>query len=363
MPDNIYGERFLAARGGPAWHRIGTVLDDPEMTAVEAIERAGIDYEYMSAPVGYEIPGIGFVQDEDRVAILRGPSKQDESWERLGVVSGNYRYLQNRELAEGVDRIREATGWRVETVGALGRGETVFMTLFAGTKEVKGDEVQNYFLVADGKAARRSLGISSTHVRTVCANTLQAAEQAASTQVKLPHHGDVQADYAMWTEIVPELEKLGANTFAELERMANAKITRKQAERIIAAAYPNPKASSKTLAANVILELERGVVSNETLGRLGKAKTAHEQELDRVLSTREAILGRYDQLNDNVEGLPARVIGEIAGTAYMALQAVTETLDWGDSLRGKTSDSGCIFGNKRIQKARAWTAAVAASRN
>lgn len=361
MPASIYGERFAAFRGGPGWHNLGTVKDDPNMTAVEAIKEAGLDYEYRTVPVGYELPGIGFVQDADRVAILRGPNKDGESWERLGIVSGDYRYLQNVELAEGVDAIREKTGWPVETVGALGQGETVFMTLFSGKASIKGDEVQKWFLVTDGKAADRSLSISSVGVRVVCQNTLMAAERSASTQIKISHGGDVQKDYSMWTEIIPSLEKQQEGMFAELGRMANVRVDRKGAERIIAAAFADPKANKKAVAANVILEAAPAV-SNESLARLVDAKNRHEAELDRMLDLRKAVFGRYEELNDNAEDLPAKVIGELAGTPYMVLQAVTETVDWGDSRRGKTSESAAIFGAKRNIKIRAWNAALSASR-
>jgi hypothetical protein len=359
MSDSIYGDRFLAARGGPAWHSKGTVMDDPAMTALDGIKKAHIDYEYVSVPVGYQLPSGQFVQDDERVAILRGPSGNDTEWVRLGIVSDNYTYLQNHELAAGVDAVRQATGWRLETVGALGQGEVVFMSLYSGKRSIKGDEIDTYFLVSDGKAAKRSLSISSTIVRVVCKNTLAAADGKSSVGVKLGHRGSVATDFSDWIALVPKLAEIEEGQYLDLERMASARISDAQAKRIIAAAYPEPKKSSKAHVVDVLSD--PSVVDMAVYGRLQSAKSAHESELDRILTMREAVFENYVRFNDGAEvggRMEPAVLAAVAGTPYAALQAITEVVDWGDSLRGPSSDVAGIFGAKRAIKERAWDAAL-----
>lgn len=366
MADAIFGERFVGMRK-PAWHTLGHVLQE-QVTAEEALTIGGITYQYVSSPIGYTLPDGTFVQTEDRVVVLREPTHDDPEWRRLGIVSNKYSFLQNEELAKGLDAIAAQTGWKFETVGALHNGATIFLTLDAGSRSVKGDEYRQFFIVSDGKASGRTLQISVAPVRVVCANTLMAAESSASMSVKIPHSSNVSDSYAFWTQIVAGLEKSRQHTFDALDRMASVRITNLQAKSIIEAAYPLPVKNAKARIAEQ-LKSESGMdseVRDAALDRLAIGETSYEYWRTYAIKRREAAFTLYERFNaGNEQGgaLSATVLDQVAETPYAALQAVTELADWSGAGKGASIAASALFGDRGKVKARAWDAALSFSAN
>lgn len=361
MSDMIFGQRFVGMRE-PAWHGLGTVLTD-QVTAQEAIKIGGIDFEYKSAPIGYDLPDGTFVSDGDRVAILRSPVKDDNVWRRLGFASANYTYLQNAELAEGLDAIAEKTGWKFETVGALGHGQTVFMTLSAGKRSVFGDEYDQFFIVSDGKVAGRALGITVAPVRVVCANTLAMAEQSATNHIRLPHNKSVASDFAFWLNLIGGLEKDRERAFKSLEMMAKRRIEDVDAKAIIAAAFPMPNRNQKARQSDALKDSVG--LSDEVLASSLEALKTGDQSFEywtrHAEKRRDAAFTLYERFNDGDEQggkLPKRVLTKVQATPYAALQAVTELVDWSGRGKDEVIAASAIFGDGRKVKARAWSAAL-----
>lgn len=361
MSDMIFGERFVGMRE-PAWHGLGTVLQD-QVTAQEAIKVGGIDFEYKSAPIGYELPDGTFVNDGDRVAILRSPVPDDNVWRRLGFASAGYTYLQNVELAEGLDAIATKTGWKFETVGALGHGQTVFMTLSAGKRAVLGDEYDQFFIISDGKVAGRALGITIAPVRVVCANTLAMAEQSATNHVKLPHNKTVAHDFNFWLGLIGGLEKDRERAFKSLEIMAKRRIGDEDAKAIIAAAYPLPNRNQKARQSDALKEsvgLADDVLA-AAIEALKDGDKSYEYWTRHAEKRREAAFTLYERFNDGDEQggkLPKRVLTKLQATPYAALQSVTELVDWSGRGKDEAIAASAIFGDGRKIKARAWSAAL-----
>lgn len=342
MAHEIFGKRFVGVREA-AWHGLGTVISDP-IPAVEALKVAGIDYQYVTSPLFVETPDGRSTAVDNRQAILRSPTEDDPQWKVLGTSSHDYTFLSNEELAKGLDSIGEATGWTLESLGALKDGASIFMTLFTGDREVKGDQLKSYVLVSDAKVSGQALSISITPVRVVCQNTLVAAMSRAEMSVKIHHASNVADEYAFWTGLVPQLEKRQDEVFESLDALASTPITRDDADEVINAVYPLPEKTNK----HIILEGLQMVPDNMA--------ESFEYWTNYAVSHRKAAHELLDRFNDSNEQGGETDNSQIAGTAYAVLQAVTELVDWGGS---STAPSGSgIFGGKAKLKKTAWAKAA-----
>ena len=243
MPDNIFGERFVGMRK-PAWHHLGIVPQE-QITAVEGFHLGKLDYRYHTLPIGATLPDGTFLQTSAQSMVFREPTSDDPEWRNLGVVSSGYQYLQNMEIAEGIDAIAKKTGWTFETCGALGEGGTIFVCLKANKQSIHGDEVDSYFLVSDGKCANRALRIGVTPIRVVCQNTLIASDSSSTLAITIPHSSGVSDEYKVWLDLISSLEKAQQDTFRELRAMGEVKITDDEAMKIFYDAFPDPIANQR----------------------------------------------------------------------------------------------------------------------
>lgn len=360
MAHELFGKRFVAARNKPAWHGIITEIPtDREVSVGEAVKLGGLDYRYADAPVGFTTPDGEFVSSEKK-AVLRSPTTDDPIWRELGIVGRNYAYLQNAELAEGLDAVAKTAGWQFETLGALQRGGTVFMSLRMGSDDIAGDEVQNHLIVSDGKATGRALQVSVAKIRVVCMNTLLASDQAATTSIKIAHGAGVAGDYAFWTRYIADFHRARSRTTEELRAMAATKIEDDQARAVIAAAFPNPIPNAKARQAQVVsdtVELDAAFRA-EALDRLAPGVQTHEYWVEFTGRQRDAAWELYERFNAGDEAggkMPTVTVKKLSRTAYAALQAATELVDWG----GRPQNGAyAILGQGAKAKQRAWGAAL-----
>lgn len=364
MAHNLFGERFVSMRKA-AWHNLGIVVpNDEQITTVEAFDLAGLNFKYHTLPIGVTLPSGDFVSLSGDAAVYREPTPDDAFWRHLGIVSKGYTYLQNSELAEGLDAITSETGWTFETAGALGQGETVFACLKTGKHSVHGDEMDSYLLITDGKAANRALRIIDTTVRVVCENTLIRAESANSISITVPHASGVDTQYRFWLDLISSLIKSQEDTLSELRRMGEARIDDEIARRIFLDAFPEPIQNqrvklSKTIPAMAIADAKKA----EAVGALAPAVQAFEYNMAQSLKWREASFDLYNRFNAGTEqgGAMSRAAHvKLQGTAYAALQAVTEICDWGGQNRDSVASS-TLFGARAAQKSRAWSSALRAA--
>lgn len=364
MVHNLFGERYIGMRT-PAWHQLGiTAPDEEQLTTAEAFARAGLNFRYHTLPIGVTLPDGTFVTTNSEAAVYREPTPDDPQWRHLGIVSKGYSYLQNAELAQGLDAIAEQTGWKFETAGALGKGETVFACLKTGKHSVHGDEMDSYLLITDGKAANRALRIVDTTIRVVCQNTLLRAESDNSMSITVPHASGVETQFKFWLDLIASLIKSQEDTLVELRRMGDAKISDDIARRIFLDAFPEPVQNqrvklSKSIPAMNIAEGKKV----EAAGALAPSVQAYEYNMAQSLKWREASFDLYNRFNSGAEqggSMSGAATAKLSRTAYAALQAVTEICDWGGTNRD-TVASATLFGARAAQKSRAWVSALRAS--
>lgn len=360
MGHNLFGERYIGMRI-PAWHQLG-VTKQGLISAADAFEEARLNYKFHTLPIGATLPDGTFIATDTHFAVFREPTPDDNEWRNLGIVSEGYQYLQNADLAAGLDAIIQKTGWTFETAGALGKGETVFVCLKTGDHSIMGDEVKSFLLVSDGKAANRSLKISVVPHRVVCQNTLITAEGAASLSITIPHNAEVDREYTTWLNLISALEKSQEETFADLRAMGQVKIDEDAARQIFEAAFPPPSANSRVKLAQKIPTMSgvsKQAVEDAT-GALSRATMAFEYNLRQSQKWQAGAMELYHKFNAGAEQggqMSPRALANLQGTAYAALQAVTELCDWGGTDRESVA-SATLFGTRAQQKSKAWDSAL-----
>lgn len=342
MAHTLFGERFLGRRE-PAWHGLGQVFDTP-IGVLEAIEAAGLDYEVQLWPMFTEFDGTRV--NLNKMAIVRAPTPDDDAHAVFGIATASYGLMQNTDIGRILDPISET--WPVETVGALGRGETIFVTFDAGVREVAGDEVKLFFLFSDFKTGSKAARIAFTPVRVVCQNTLIAADNQSVISADLRHNSNVNEELEWRTQLVTQMQAAQEETMKTFDQMAQKQIKITQARKIFELSFPYPRKPSKVRIADVLSDEELAEMPEFSVA-LNDAQNWLRLMESRMDKRREAAEELYTQIGDEYP--------KIAGTPWAAYNAVVELEDF----RGKETDGALVaslFGDRAKAKVAAYTAAL-----
>lgn len=154
----------------PPWHGLGVVLDHP-MTSAEALRAAQLDWAVDKFPVYVESNG-RYVEIEDKKAI-----KRLDNDEVLGIVSKDYRVVNNTEAFQFLDSLVENEEMTYEAAFSLRGGRTV--VLLARMPQVDyitdNDVCHRYILFSTTHDGTGAIRLGPTSVRVVCANTYSLA--------------------------------------------------------------------------------------------------------------------------------------------------------------------------------------------
>ncbi len=300
MAHELESEKSFASFRQPAWHGLGTVFEE-EVSTAEMLELANLqDWNVRLEEV--EMPN-GFNSDRNYNYVVRTNPFDRSQNDVLGVVGERYRILQNEELFDFGDALLDGGG-RWETAGSIKGGRQVFGSLALEREMVidekgVGDKVTSYLLVNTSHDGSIAIQASVTPVRVVCANTLNLAigtgvgrNRSVKQSYKVRHTQTAQG------KIQAAREALGlANTYLdEFDKLAHEliqrEITQDKFMEIVYTAYPRPEDDKK--------------------GAVSKWNTK--------IETIEEI---YQSDTTNM----------ISGTAWGALNAMTERIDWFRSAR------------------------------
>jgi hypothetical protein len=354
VPASIFGDRFMGRRE-PAWHGLGTVFPaDAKVIPAEALLRIGGDTWIQKLPLTVKLPD-GTVHDTDRVAIVRYPTHDDGQYRIMGYAGVDYEVVQNIELAFMVEQLAEE--WPLETIGLLGHGEVVFITLDAGSAEVGGEEVRQFFMVSNAHTGGRSLKIALTPVRVVCQNTLIAATSAASIISTLPHTVNVRAEANFRIDLIANMRKKQADLMRDFRRMAQARVVDDQVDEILRAAYPDPKLTARKLLGDTVVRGGTSALGDDrqfavaALTNFRQAEVEHEARVKRVEVLRTGARERYNVVCDESP--------RVARTPWAVWQGVTEVENYRrGSKDGERVAEAVLFGERAATMARTYTKAV-----
>jgi len=203
--DAITGEARFAAnqKGGLPWHGLGVLTPDA-MTTADAIKKAKLDYTVLITPNLIEVPAgtiVGpngdlipnivkvptdsrstyFLNEKNEVVVLGG---------KLGAV---YDVFQNVDAFNFFDKIVGEGKAIIETAGALGNGESVFITaklpesLEIAVPFRPKDQIDLYVVLTHSHDGSGAIKAFFTPIRVVCENTLNAALGKAQNTISVRH--------------------------------------------------------------------------------------------------------------------------------------------------------------------------------
>lgn len=345
---NLFHERCVEAQGGNrprAWHLLGPTFTEP-LTATEVFKLGRLDYKIGKFPALVDLSRrdaagalIGAAVAErvpDLFHLVRQRTADDPHLRVLGQCGGNYAFLQNMEVAEMVDALCKANRWHVETAGALGQGETVFVALQTGKFEVAGDAIERYLVLKESRNGGASTNISATCVRPVCQNTIEAGEAAASNMVRLAHGADLKETCQQVLAMMARLIEIQQESEKALQLLPTIPVTLDTARDIIAKVYPAATKPGLVKLADAV----DGDPSAEG-EKIKKARRAWESKNDDIRQIRVTTEALFHKFNDE---FPAA-----ANTGWPLYNVIAEMEDHFRPSRNDVTRAESILGGDRRQ--------------
>jgi len=203
--DNSKGFNAFAHIGATAWHGLGVKLD--AMTAADALEKAGLDYQVLKMPNIHLINEEPIISDDSFFTYRTDVNKILGS--RLGK---DYAVMQNVEALNIVDEILQSGKATIETAGAIDEGRKCFICLKLNSViKIGNDDITEQFLViANSHDGSLAVTAKFTNVRVVCNNTLCAALGSKSGQVYKFRHTSTAA--ARMQDAMKVIKLIDSNT-------------------------------------------------------------------------------------------------------------------------------------------------------
>ena len=171
------GMAYTAYTGRRPWHGLGTYVEGQAMSAAQAIEAAGLDWEVVSEPVYRDIQTDSwrpkeFKQIEGKRVIIRRDTD-----EVFGIMSDGYTPVQNLTSFDLMDAVVGSGDATYHTVGSLFGGRRVWMLckLQGDYRLDNGEKLESFILLDNSHDGTAALRMRLTSVRVVCSNTLGAA--------------------------------------------------------------------------------------------------------------------------------------------------------------------------------------------
>jgi phage/plasmid-like protein (TIGR03299 family) len=293
--ESVNGETAFASFREPAWHGLGEVFTE-EVSTAEMLKKAKLNnWDVRLEDV--EIPN-QFSSDKNYSFVVRDNPFTLGNKDVLGVVGERYVPLQNEDLFDFADNLLD-NGGRWETAGSIKGGRVVFGALALERETVLdpngvSDKINTYLLVNTSHDGSIAIQASITPVRVVCANTLNLALGNRGRNGSVKQSFKIRHTQTAQGKVAVAREALGlANAYMdEFDKMASAmietEITKAQFDKIVELAYPSPKDDSKKVSL-----------------------TKHANKIDLI---NDIYVGDFNNT--------------ISGTAWGALNALTERLDW-----------------------------------
>jgi phage/plasmid-like protein (TIGR03299 family) len=233
---NIDGQVAMGytAQGGRPWHGKGTKVPGL-MTVNEALVAGRLNWLVEKVPVMTADLGMTMIPNTFATG-RRGPEKDADGNERFipfeGTVKNRYTIVQNGEAFDFFNQALSDKVACIETVGALGKGETVWaMAKLPNTFEIaKDDPIEQYILLTTSHDGSGSVMAVMSPFRVVCQNTLTAAIQGATNRVCIRHtkkagsklkqlHELLVASDNYWVRLKTAYQKLALKDMTRLEVM------------------------------------------------------------------------------------------------------------------------------------------------
>lgn len=340
MAPNISGDRFISYKI-PAWHMLGKVFDT-KITATEGLVLADAVYNINKVPVLAQIGNNEYVEIDGQYSLIREPMHDMPCHEHFGFVGNDYEYLQNTEIAMVCDQLISTGNWTLETIGVLGKGETIFVVMSAGDTEIAGENVKKHFMYTSTRDGKGADILNASYTRTVCSNTLSLALRNSLGQVKMRHGRNMLLEASWRMEVVRQATAAGHSMEVALKGLAALQINEEMFNDVLARLFPAPKMpATLDLAVSGVQQLTE---------KAERAKYHHEWRIEQVKKAQATVAENFTRLNDEYPS--------IAGTAWSAYNAVTEWVDHQSGKNAEVRKRESLFGKGQQVRDMAYTMLV-----
>lgn len=316
----------------PAWHEIGKIISEATDSA-NAIQLAELDWDVNKIEQ--------YIDFQDRrvqtgsFAIVRSDTGAILTYGKS--VGGRYQTVNNKALFAFLDDVMGAGLARYETAGAIGNGERVFMLckLPRTSTIARGDDVEYYVALVASHDGTLAIRVFPTANRIVCANTCDAAlRQDGKRGVSLRHTtnvkqrvNDARRAIGLADQAAERFEQT-AQTLAQTKMPNPLPYFKTTLDEIVDVSVADVAITQKTIDDRSALNAALAITNHD---ERAKAEEKYTKTLAKRGELLDAILSTYD--NERNNGLAS-----IAGSAWAAANAVTETLQHGSILRYKGSE-------------------------
>lgn len=314
MNHNIAFDQAFFSNRGPAWHKLGFVNPDPTnpMSAQDGASKIGMPSLRLD-----DLQTTGGMPIRMR-AIIREATPADPVERFFGAVGPEYTLLDPLTIATIWD---EVVSLPIETIGALGKGETTFFTTKLPSFDVDGKPYDNYLMVTSPYTGGAAIEVRETPICAVCQNTVIAAKAAATETFRVIHDQHVATRLAKWLVGLQDRAILRAEALKQtLDLFAAVQITSELEKVFYDRVYPLPTLPSDS----VFLPEEERI----------RRKAAY-----------EATLIERERMRSYVNALfQGAMTGGSQGKAIDLYNAVTEFECWRKSRNAQTQAVGSLFG-------------------
>jgi phage/plasmid-like protein (TIGR03299 family) len=212
-----------------AWHGLGQIVQEAP-TSADAIKLAGLDFEVLKKPAtidGHEIPYT--------FGLVHGQTGKPFA----AAVGSQYTVVQNRDCFDFFDSIVGDELAIYETAGALGDGQTIFITAkLPNFIEVKGDVIEQYLFLTNSHG-KGQIEAAFTPVRIVCNNTLNQALANCSHSVRLLHRRNVHDKLKQAHKVMGMVNTMKPQLIEVFNLMASKNIVEADLKEILLHSFAN----------------------------------------------------------------------------------------------------------------------------
>lgn len=247
----------------PAWHGLGSMC--PENATIEQwLAAAGLDFAVDCVPVAYKPNGHWQDASEHRAIVRRNLNPADQDKPTHGklfqIASDRFKPLQPRECADFIFGLAESHGMTTETMGSLSDGSKIWglASNAKGFTLPGNDVVKPYLLATTSFDSSLSRTWKYVTIRVVCNNTLTISMGEAGGQVKIRNTSIHNAD-----DVKHRLGLVDDMTAAfadKVHKLADAKPTRAQVDKMLLDLFGTKDDSDKPLATGNLTTYSRNVI-------------------------------------------------------------------------------------------------------
>tara|TARA_R110000824_G_scaffold149950_1_gene320378 strand:- start:1744 stop:2790 length:1047 start_codon:yes stop_codon:yes gene_type:complete len=326
-----------------AWSRsaIRTFKVEDKVTVKDGLKELDLLTDLEKVPLKAHLEN-GDIEDTNRYAIYRKPTKQDRIYRQISdSVGKDYDILQPKIIAKSFQKISKE--FPVETIGVTNEGKKLFMTLNLGNSKIANEDHELYWLIVDSRDGQGKFQMCFTPIRIVCQNALVSAEKSSSVSLGLSHKRGINSEVLDFSRMFNQLLTKQEDTIQAMNSMATNKLKKEDVTEIIEYAYEEPKVSEK-IKNRKHLELNKAMTKRQL-----EDFNIHEKKISSIQNIRENAMNRYNVFNDEFP--------KLARSSWAVYNAVVETEDFRRT-RGTSATSFIPSGKKAMNKARAYSKAL-----